>query len=217
LPIRERVASSLSELDAENGISEYHGAVRENWRLAEAQFRRTYFLWLLAAALFSLIHSHGISEFTLGPVKVTSLATVGRFLPVVMAALSYSVVVLATQIGVYEAVNLEVFKHRWPVAYTNNLEQPLCPPGSVVSPETATWHFYSREIAMALSKVLVVKNFVLVFAPLVGTLVSIAYLVADFRGVVAYAAAGVASLFALYTVALSAGFISFYRSANTND
>jgi hypothetical protein len=210
--IESRISTASPELKVPGTATEYLAALRENWRLAEAQLRRSYLLWLLAAALYALIRDHSITEFALGPVKVKSFGAVGKTLPIVMSTLSYSIIVLVTHNAIYERVHDTMMQKFSPLVYQADLEQPLHPPGSVVSGETSTWPFFGRPLRRIFSRIIDVKNLLIVFAPLVGTLLAIASLVIDFSGGIAIAAGVIAGLFSLYSIVLGAGLVHFYFS-----
>lgn len=212
--IQSRLEAASATFEDKDLQLSYLSALRDNWRYSEGLLRKSYTLWLLTAAVYTLLQSHGVGALTLGPVNVKNIDLVQKALPIVLAALNYSIVAFVTQNAIYEAVHDKFIKRFLPDLYHNDLEQALHPPGSVVSGESSTFPFFPGRTGTLLFSVLAIKNFTIVLLPLVLTVAAIMSLLLDFGGrdPVAVLSAGLATLFCMYAIAITFGFARFYFS-----
>jgi len=126
--IKEQVNAALSKESTHTAAAEYLKAIRENMRTTEDEFIKVGKTLLVAAVGFEFLARAAISEASVGGFKFTDLSLVQKFLPVIIAYLTYWMHSLIARRRLLREVHDTFIEKLHPEFYSNNLEFYSEPP-----------------------------------------------------------------------------------------
>jgi len=94
--IRQRIDELFSAPSSHQDFKDYIVQVRTNLGSAEERLQKLFLRSLFLMVAFVLFSRAGISEFTLGPLKITDLSLVQKLIPAIMAYTYYELHAAAT-------------------------------------------------------------------------------------------------------------------------
>ena len=112
--------------------TDYLETLRQNWRDAEAAYRRTVVLLVISAILAELVTQGGIAEFTISGIKLKNLQFLALAIPVVVSYFTIEAANHAATSAFLRQVHDAVMKELYPELDESYLELPLAPPTSLL-------------------------------------------------------------------------------------
>ena len=143
-PLRERIADAFStegqtnDSTVQEKLTNFLGAIRETQRDYSEGIRRSVLLLLLLMAVFELLSSTAVSEFTLGPIRMTTASSIQVYIPTLVAYLNLETFMLALRASNLTRAYEEAFRVWHPPAAANQLHSLLQPRGSLYFAPTLT-------------------------------------------------------------------------------
>ncbi len=84
-PLSNQVKKAFSSTKSKEYAKEYLETIHANWRDTESRITRSFLSLVFFVSVFELLTRAAIAEVTLGPFKVTDLALIQKFLPLLVA------------------------------------------------------------------------------------------------------------------------------------
>ncbi len=122
------VDAAFSDKVARKYANEYLETIRSNWRYVESIVKRTVLLALLLMAIFELMSQSSIQEVTLGPVKLTNLTLIYKFLPLAISFCFYYLMNLIQMQITYSVIHRRIMNQVYSPISMNKIESFLPPP-----------------------------------------------------------------------------------------
>jgi hypothetical protein len=106
--LRQRIREAFADQKQGDYAGEFSNILRDNWRELQSSLGKSMTLGVLLMATFVLLSGSAITELSLGPFKVTNLATISTFLPAAVAFSFYQSCVLTARIQDFKVAHNEL-------------------------------------------------------------------------------------------------------------
>ena len=125
--LEDRVKEALAA-ESQAYADEYCKALVENIHRTDDKFQRAILLLIFSVAMYELVAHTLISEVTLGPFKLTNLALLQKYVPVLISYSYCSISSLGTIRKYMRDLTVDVLSIHHPSTAANHLEMFLEPP-----------------------------------------------------------------------------------------
>ena len=130
-PIQDRIVETFGGSAADRAFAErYLEILLENWRSTQERGRRLVGLTALLIAAFFLLAGAKVSEVEVAFIRVTNVATVVTFIPLVVSFIYFELLVIAIWDTHYEALRTALVRELYPTFFANDLQVTLGVPAA---------------------------------------------------------------------------------------